>query len=313
MKVLITGGAGYIGIELAYKLAKMAWIKKVTIFDCMARSNFDVFSGVEKLPPEKTAFIRADILDGRALQEAMRGCDAIVHLAAQVPNDHWAFPAHVYEQTNHWGVSSLCDNLSRINDEKIVINLSSIAVLGRGGVDLSAASPDPSDFYAVSKYRGERRFHALQEDSKLRVVNARCASVYGYSRNLRTDLPLNNMVFDANFFGKVQVHGDPGLTAPHIYIKDLVAWIASCLESPPDSSEPVYPPLLNLRASDVVETLGELIPRLEWVEVDVGHYSDTLTVYGQNTSWLPERKETLKTNLEEFLGSFTFGNFFRDE
>ena len=307
MKVLITGGAGYIGIELAYFLCRQPWITSVTIYDSLSRANADVFAGERKFHSNKVQFVQGDILDGRTLSRYLSGSDAVVHLAAQVPNERGFFSAHSYEQVNHWGIGSLCDALLRLNEKKLVINLSTVAVLGRGEINLYEADPDPSDFYAVSKYRGELRLLSLEQDPRFTIVNARSGSVYGYSKNLRTDLPLNKMVFDANFFGKVEVYGDPSLSAPHIYIDDLVAWLAGCLQKPPVEGNCAYPNLLNVGSADILDVLTEIIPELEWVEVDVGNYVHSLRVHGSNATWLNEERETLKRNLQKFLSSFTFG------
>ena len=65
MRVLITGGAGYIGTELAYRLAERSDISEVIIYDNLSRGNYNLFIGHRKFPRNKVIFIKGDLLDTR--------------------------------------------------------------------------------------------------------------------------------------------------------------------------------------------------------------------------------------------------------
>ena len=68
MKVLITGGAGYIGTELTYELAKNPKVKQIIIYDNLSRNNINLFIGKHKLS-DKIKFVQGDILDTRLLKQ----------------------------------------------------------------------------------------------------------------------------------------------------------------------------------------------------------------------------------------------------
>ena len=76
MDVLITGGAGYIGVELAYKLADHPMVNRVMIYDSLASSNAGVFCGLRKFGGAVEVW-EHDILDNRALQSAVEKSDVV--------------------------------------------------------------------------------------------------------------------------------------------------------------------------------------------------------------------------------------------
>ncbi|MEO7986708.1 MAG: NAD-dependent epimerase/dehydratase family protein [Gemmatimonadales bacterium] len=64
MRVLITGGAGYIGSELTSRLAKTAGVGEIVVYDNLSRGNFNLFFGDDKLGGG-VRLLRADLLDSR--------------------------------------------------------------------------------------------------------------------------------------------------------------------------------------------------------------------------------------------------------
>jgi len=80
--VLVTGGAGFIGVNLAALLAKEGWA--VTIYDNLSRSGTERNLEWIQRTHDQVKFQRADILDKDSLRSAVKGQDAVFHLAAQV-------------------------------------------------------------------------------------------------------------------------------------------------------------------------------------------------------------------------------------
>ena len=56
MRILITGGAGYIGTELTYELAKLDNVEEIVIYDNFSRANYNLFIGKDKLQTKKIRF-----------------------------------------------------------------------------------------------------------------------------------------------------------------------------------------------------------------------------------------------------------------
>ena len=96
MNILITGGAGYIGTELAYELEKNPEVKQIIIYDNLSRGNINLFIGSRKLS-RKIKFVQGDILDTRLLKQTLKGVDVVYHLAAKVTTPFADQNPHIFE------------------------------------------------------------------------------------------------------------------------------------------------------------------------------------------------------------------------
>ena len=72
MRILITGGAGYIGTELAYELEKNLAVSEIVIYDNLSRGNYNLFIGVNKFASGKMRFVKGDLLDTRKLKKELK-------------------------------------------------------------------------------------------------------------------------------------------------------------------------------------------------------------------------------------------------
>src|SRR3954468_14795002 len=107
MKVLVTGGAGYIGTELIGLLVADERVKQVIVYDNLSRSNPNLFLGLKLTNHAKLSFVKGELLDSRGLRKVLKGVDVVYHLAAKVTTPFANDDAHSYEQVNHWGTAEL--------------------------------------------------------------------------------------------------------------------------------------------------------------------------------------------------------------
>lgn len=265
MKILITGGAGYVGNELVYRLAATNDIDEIVIYDNLGRGNYNLFTGLRKLPAANIRFVRGDVLDSRKLRTVMEGADVVYHLAAHVTTPFADQNAHVFEQTNHWGTAEVVYAAEDIKPSS-VIYLSSASVYGNATVVGSVNDPvQPRSFYAVSKKRGED--HMLRLMEKLPVYVARCANIYGYSKNLRFDAVINRFMFDAHFGNRITVHGNGHQHRAFISMERAVDFL--CGLSGGNLPPGVYNLVdRNLSILELTQILRELYPDLETIFID---------------------------------------------
>ena len=210
MKVLVTGGAGYIGAELVHKLAHSEEVNEVIVYDNLCRGNYNLFiSSSNTMASNKVRFVMGDLLDSRKLRKAMKGVDVVYHLAARVSQPDETLDSHAFEQTNNWGTAEVVYAIEEEESVKKVIHLSSVGVYGfskKGDAILSEDERlNPRTFYSVSKMRSEDHMKRLMD--KKEVVILRCANVYGYSPTIRFDSVINRFLFDANFNNRISIHG----------------------------------------------------------------------------------------------------------
>ena len=303
MKIMITGGAGYIGNELVYRLSAEPGVKDILVYDNLYKGNYNLFTGLRKVPGHNVRFVQADILDSRSLKKHMSGMDVVIHLAAKVETPFADQNAHDFEQTNHWGTAEIVYTAEEVGIGRLLY-LSSLAVYGQGEVTTTDHPRLPTSYYAVSKMRGED--HVIRLMEKLPVQLIRCANVYGYSKNLRVETTVNQLIFDAHFTNRISIHGDPAHRVSYISLYRLVEVLARMVkaEMPADVYNLSH---RDLAAMDMVDSLKEIYPELETIFVDqhIPQHSLTMTCDDRLLPLMPGGT-SMAEDIIKFRELFTF-------
>tara|TARA_B110000211_G_C13994629_1_gene515625 strand:- start:43 stop:1002 length:960 start_codon:yes stop_codon:yes gene_type:complete len=173
-KVLVTGGAGFIGSSVARKCVRNG--HEVVILDNLSSSSTKVLEHLESLG---AIVVIGDIRDPDIVQRAMRGCDAVIHLAAQI-----SVPASVENPQENYSINvegtQLILNYCKQFDVRRVVIASSAAVYGREG-RLPLREESAGDLlspYAQSKWNNEQQIIASRLNGQ-NAVALRIFNVYG--------------------------------------------------------------------------------------------------------------------------------------
>ncbi len=265
MRVLITGGAGYIGTELAYRLAERPDVTQVIIYDNLSRGNYNLFIGVRKFPRDKVTFINGDLLDSRKLRKSLSGVDVVYHFAAKVTKPFSDHNPHLLEQVNHWGTAEVVYAVEE-SDVSRLIYASSSAIYGSSDQEVGVGTPpEPSTYYGISKLRGEE--HVVRLQQKMPAYILRTANVYGYSKSMRFEARLNRFMFEAASGQRITVNGAGTQARAYIHIDDTTDCLEAMLAT--DLKPDIYDlTTRNLTIQEVVDGVKTVFPETEILFVD---------------------------------------------
>ncbi|PCI36508.1 MAG: UDP-glucose 4-epimerase [Elusimicrobia bacterium] len=226
MKVLVVGGAGYVGSRLVPELLRRD--HEVVVYDLFLYGEevFDAVRGHEKL-----IIIKGDVRDLQATGKAVAGCDAVIHLAC-ISND----PS--FELNPDLGRSINYDCFQPFVEQCIAAKVrrfvyaSSSSVYGVSEVaNVDEDHPlNPLTDYSRFKAECEKVLAEVAFD-KMETLILRPATVCGYSVRQRLDLAVNILTNHAVTNGKILVFGGEQMR-PNLHIDDMVDLYALALELP---------------------------------------------------------------------------------
>ncbi|AJE49067.1 NAD-dependent epimerase/dehydratase family protein [Celeribacter indicus] len=130
--VLITGGCGFIGRHVASELIRAGY--GVRLYDAMIDQVHDGAGEVTDIPPE-AAVIRGDIRFAESLRSALEGCDAVIHLAAEVGVGQSMYEISRYVGVNDLGTAVLLEAIADHPVKRLVV-ASSMSIYGEGAYAL---------------------------------------------------------------------------------------------------------------------------------------------------------------------------------
>ncbi len=262
MKVLIPGGASYIGAWLVPQLLANGHV--VTVYDHM-------LFGKGCLPDnDNCKVIKADVRHLDAWTKACEGQEAVIYLASISRELMCQNNEKLAHEVN---VESFRPNVlaAKMAGVKRFIYSSSVAVYGSSDHEMTEEEPiAPTTIYGRGKAACEEILADYQSDSFCCTVT-RSASVCGYSPRQRFDLTINKMVHDAVKLGKITVAGGEQKRS-HIGIKDISRFYRLLLEALP---ERVAGQTFNVVAENqsVMES-ALMVSRFVRTEIDVGPRTD---------------------------------------
>ncbi len=304
MRILITGGAGYIGTELVYGLSLIPEIKSITVYDNLSRGNYNLFLG-RKIEGSKIQLVHGELLDSRKLRQVLKNIDVVYHLAAKVTTPFANLDGHVFEQINHWGTAELVYALEE-NPVKQFIYISSTAVYG-GATEPATdnTEPKPDSFYSISKYRGEQHVQRLYNKTNTLII--RLGNVYGYSKSMRFDAAINRLMFDAHYTGRITINGTGNQHRSFIHI-DKVTNILSQLLTKIIPSGTYNLSDKNLNILHISEALNAIYPGLESFFINQNYMGHDLLIERESTllKYVTLAGSNLEHELRAFKEQFSF-------
>ncbi len=265
--VLITGGAGFIGRQVASELLRRG--NRVRVLDCLLAQVHGDAGRPEGLDPEAELVV-ADIRDGSAVAAALEGIDSVIHLAAEVGVGQSMYEVERYTSANDLGTAVLFE---RLIDHPVrrVVTASSMSIYGEGlyrdmsgnlvedaergivrdgqkiwnPVDLvgHALTPLPTpewkrpslaSIYALNKYVQERTTHIMAAPYGIESVCLRLFNVYGPGQALSNPYTGVLAIFASRLLNgeRPMIFEDGQQRRDFVHVRDVARAFAEALTLP---------------------------------------------------------------------------------
>jgi nucleoside-diphosphate-sugar epimerase len=228
-KVLVTGGAGYIGSVLVRILLNKGYYVRAVdslkfggdaLYDVAQNPNFE--------------FMKGDMRNDADIDKAIAGMDYIAHLAAivgdpacskfsdEAKETNWTASVSLFEKAEKAGIkrfvfASTCSNYGKMEDPNSFVDENS--------------ELRPVSLYAELKVKFENYIMNERKDAKMCATALRFSTVYGFSPRIRFDLTVNEFTRNVCLTGQQEIWG-PQFNRPYCHVDDLARAVMLVMEAP---------------------------------------------------------------------------------
>lgn len=219
MKVLITGGCGFIGSHVARGFVDDGW--EVANLDKLTYAA-NPLNTAEIAGRENYHFVEGDLCDAPLVRELVAGMDLVINFAAETHVDRSLLDPAIFARTDVEGVVCLLEAI-RADGRAAMIQMSTDEVFGSLAEPQEAAEDRafaPSSPYSASKAAAELMIRAYCETYALPVTVIRCCNVFGPNQHLEKFIPLFTMRALAG--EAMPLYGDGLQQREWLFVDDLV-------------------------------------------------------------------------------------------
>ena len=241
MRILITGGCGYIGSALVPLLIDSQDVSHLSVFDNLSGGSPRNLLGSGLDTTQNIAFIRGDVRQYGEVEAAMRDIDTVIHLAAITGAASTHDRRDETLAVNADGTENVLQAAGKLGVSNVVL-ASSCNVYGRApttDIDETTA-PDPLNPYAESKLTSEQLLKDAAEEYGFDATALRMSTNYGLSPGIRFNLVVNHFVFRAITDRPLTVYGDGNNWRPFIHVRDAARAYAHASRHPNSWPSTIY-------------------------------------------------------------------------
>lgn len=306
MKLLVTGGAGFIGSNFVlYMLQQHPDYQIVNVDALTYAGNLENLKSIENHPNH--TFVKADITDAQAIDSLMsQGIDVVVNFAAESHVDRSILEPEVFVKTNVLGTQVLLDAAKKYSITKFVqVSTDEVyGTLGATGLFTEETPLTPNSPYSASKAGGDLLVRAYHETFGLPVNITRCSNNYGPYQFPEKLIPL--MISRALADQALPVYGDGMNIRDWLYVEDHCSAIDLVIHKGVNGE--VYNIGGNNERTNVhivktvLEELGKPESLITYVQDRPGHdrrYGIDPTKITRELGWKP--KHTFETGIKETI------------
>jgi len=217
MKILVTGGAGFIGSHIVEHFQGKAEVRVLDNLRSGYLKNLDGFD---------VEFIEGDIRDRKIVKQAMQGIDYVFHMAAMISVPESMDKPIECVDLNVNGLLIVLEEAAEAGVKKLCFSTSA-AIYGDNPTvpKLETMYPEPKSPYAITKLDGEYYCNMFSQEGKLETACLRYFNVFGPRQDPQSAYAAAVPIFTAKAVANepITIFGDGEQTRDFIYVKDIVA------------------------------------------------------------------------------------------
>ncbi|MBC8250026.1 MAG: dTDP-glucose 4,6-dehydratase [Candidatus Nitrosopelagicus sp.] len=299
MKLLVTGGLGFIGSNFILKLLKEFDDYEILNIDAeLYGSDHRNLSDIEK--STKYEFIKGNITNKKFMEEQIKRCDAVINFAAESFVDRSINDANPFLVSNIRGAFTLLDIITK--EKKRMIQISTDEVFGSlsTGTANENSKFNPSNPYAATKAAAELLINSYSVTYGSDVIITRCTNNYGPRQFMEKLIPKTIVLAHNN--KKIPVYGNGSNIRDWIFVDDHCDAVRLALENGKSGESYNISANNEINNMTVIKKILELMNKsetlIEFVEDRPGHdlrYSMDSSKSTKNLDW------KLTSNFEDGL------------
>jgi UDP-glucose 4-epimerase len=303
-RVLVTGGAGFIGSHLVDRLVDEGY--DVRVIDNLYSGKLENIE--HHIKSGKVDFVKGDIRDASLVKISLAGVEAVFHLAAIISVPFSVSNPQLTLDVNLAGTTNLLNACSKKNIDKFVF-VSSCAVFGDTKIlpVNENASTNPISPYAESKLLAERDCLNFQQKGLLQSVVLRFFNVYGPRQGMNEySGVITRFINRAKQKQPLTIYGDGSQTRDFVNVKDIVQALYACMKSKSANGEVFNigsgnPTSITELAKTVLEITGQNL-KIRYELARAGDIKDSYADISKAKRFLSyEPKVTLRDGLKALL------------
>ena len=257
-RIMVTGGAGYIGSHCVRMLLEKGY--GVRVLDSLLFGD-GALKPLRENAADRLELVQGDIRHVEDVVAATKGCQGVIHLAGIVGDPACELDPEATHAINYEATKIMVE-VAKYADVRRFVFASTCSVYGAAEDYIlnEGSLLNPLSLYAESNLRSEQIILRGFEGTATLPVIVRFATVYGASARMRFDLVVNIMTAKAHCDGKVRVFGGDQWR-PIVHVQDAARALIACLEGP---EERVRGEVFNVGSNDQnyrIRELAEIVCR----------------------------------------------------
>lgn len=226
MKILVTGGAGFIGSHVVEEFQGKA---EIIVLDNLKTGKKENLAGLQ------CDFVEGDIKDRTLLRKLLHNVDYVFHMAAAISVVESMEKPIEYVEANTIGTLTMLEEAAAARVKKLLF-CSSAAVYGENpeSPKHEKMSPEPMSPYAITKLDGEYYCEMFTRENRLQTVCARFFNVFGPRQDPKSQYAAAIPIFISKTLKneKISIYGDGKQTRDFVFVKDVVKACSHLLQQP---------------------------------------------------------------------------------